>query len=97
MTDSGPEPAAAARVAEQQAPSSQQQQQQQQQPQPAAPEDDDNEIRPYRIHVSSKYLELTKRKLELTRLPHDVAEPKSKSDDAWWEPKPQVEPLIDFW
>ncbi|EEY14122.1 conserved hypothetical protein [Verticillium alfalfae VaMs.102] len=54
----------------------------------------DDEIKPYRIHVSSKYLDLTKRKLELTRLPHEVPKPTSAD---WWEPKPQVEPLIDFW
>lgn len=46
------------------------------------------------VQVSSKYLDLTRRKLELTRLPHERAEPKSTE---WWEPKPQVEPLIDFW
>ena len=39
-------------------------------------------------------MDLTKQKLELTRLPHELAEPKST---LWWEPKPQVEPLIDFW
>jgi hypothetical protein len=44
--------------------------------------------------VSSRYLDLTKQKLEITRLPHEVSEPKSED---WWEPKPQVEPLIDFW
>ncbi|KAI1468433.1 alpha/beta-hydrolase [Daldinia caldariorum] len=53
-----------------------------------------DEIKPYKIHVSSKYLELTKQKLEVTRLPHELSEPKSKD---WWEPKSQVEPLIDFW
>ncbi|KUJ17726.1 alpha/beta-hydrolase [Mollisia scopiformis] len=55
-----------------------------------------DEIRPYRIHVSSKYLELTKKKLELTRLPHEVL----LSKDREWEfgtPKGVVEPLIDFW
>ncbi|CAM1508213.1 Fc.00g050610.m01.CDS01 [Cosmosporella sp. VM-42] len=52
-----------------------------------------DEIAPYRIHVSSKYLKLTKQKLELTRLPHEES-PKSEN---WWEPKAQVEPLIDFW
>ncbi|KPM44061.1 hypothetical protein AK830_g2555 [Neonectria ditissima] len=41
--------------------------------------------------VSTKYLDITRQKLELTRLPH---EPRSKD---WWEPKPQVESLIDFW
>lgn len=44
--------------------------------------------------MSSKYLDLTRRKLEITRLPHEKADPKSND---WWEPKPQVEPLIDFW
>jgi hypothetical protein len=46
--------------------------------------------------VSSKYLELTKKKLELTRLPHEVLLPKDRE----WEfgtPKGVVEPLIDFW
>lgn len=37
---------------------------------------------------------MTRQKLELTRLPHEGADPPSKD---WWEPKPQVEPLIDFW
>lgn len=41
--------------------------------------------------MSTKYLEITRQKLELTRLPH---EPRSRD---WWEPKPQVESLIDFW
>ncbi|KAI0533442.1 alpha/beta-hydrolase [Xylaria digitata] len=52
------------------------------------------EVRPYRIHVSSRYLNLTKQKLEIARLPHELDEPKSKD---WWQPKSQVEPLIDFW
>ncbi|KAI1096908.1 alpha/beta-hydrolase [Rostrohypoxylon terebratum] len=53
-----------------------------------------DEVKPYKIHFSSKYLDLTKQKLETTRLPHELSEPKSKD---WWEPKSQVEPLIDFW
>ena len=44
--------------------------------------------------VSTKYLDLTRQKLELTRLPHEGSAPKSED---WWEPKPQVDPLIDFW
>ncbi|KAI1391206.1 alpha/beta-hydrolase [Hypoxylon trugodes] len=60
----------------------------------AVPAGGPDEIRPYKIHVSSKYLDLTKQKLEVTRLPHELSEPKSKD---WWEPKPRVEPLIDFW
>ncbi|KAI1452932.1 alpha/beta-hydrolase [Annulohypoxylon moriforme] len=53
-----------------------------------------DEVKPYKIHFSSKYLDLTKQKLETTRLPHELSEPKSKD---WWEPKSHVEPLIDFW
>lgn len=48
------------------------------------------------MKVSSKYLELTKKKLELTRLPHEVALEKDRE----WElgtPKSVVEPLIDYW
>ncbi|TGJ86536.1 hypothetical protein E0Z10_g2218 [Xylaria hypoxylon] len=52
------------------------------------------EVKPYKIHVSSRYLNLTKEKLEIARLPHELDEPKSKD---WWQPKSQVEPLIDFW
>ncbi|OTB05846.1 hypothetical protein M426DRAFT_125994 [Hypoxylon sp. CI-4A] len=59
-----------------------------------APVDGADEIKPYKIHVSSKYLDLTTQKLEITRLPHEVSEPASKD---WWEPKSRVEPLIDFW
>lgn len=71
----------------------------------------DEEIKPYKIHVSrcdavlenltdtskqvsSKYLGLTRQKLELTRLPHDIPGPRCNE---WWEPKPTVEPLIDYW
>lgn len=46
------------------------------------------------IQVSSRYLNLTKQKLEIARLPHELDKPKSKD---WWQPKSQVEPLIDFW
>ncbi|KAL7625405.1 hypothetical protein AAE478_004625 [Parahypoxylon ruwenzoriense] len=53
-----------------------------------------DEVKPYKIHVSSKYLDLTRQKLEVTRLPRELSEPKSKD---WWEPKSRVEPLIDFW
>ncbi|ROW02806.1 hypothetical protein VSDG_01638 [Cytospora chrysosperma] len=53
-----------------------------------------DEVKPYKVHVSSRYVNLTRQKLELTRLPHEGATPPSEE---WWEPKPQVEPLIDFW
>ncbi|PHH82997.1 hypothetical protein CDD82_4012 [Ophiocordyceps australis] len=54
----------------------------------------DEDIKSYRVHVSSKYLDLTRRKLELTRLPHRAPEPRT---DQWWEPRATVEPLLDFW
>lgn len=53
-------------------------------------------ITPYSMHVSSRYLELTKKKLELTRLPRELELP----DDRKWEhgtPKSVLEPLLDFW
>ncbi|KAI1776059.1 alpha/beta-hydrolase [Hypoxylon cercidicola] len=60
----------------------------------AVPAGGAEEVKAYKIHVSSKYLDLTKQKLEVTRLPHELSEPKSED---WWEPKSRVEPLIDFW
>ncbi|KAH8731938.1 Alpha/Beta hydrolase protein [Phaeosphaeriaceae sp. PMI808] len=53
-------------------------------------------ITPYSMHVSSRYLELTKKKLELTRLPRELELPEPKK----WEhgtPKTVLEPLLDFW
>lgn len=53
-------------------------------------------IQPYGMHVSSRYLDLTRRKLELTRLPRELQLPDSRR----WEygtPKAVLEPLIDFW
>ena len=44
--------------------------------------------------IASKFLDLTRQKLELTRLPHEGSDPKSAD---WWEPKPLIEPLIDYW
>ncbi|KAK1993796.1 epoxide hydrolase [Colletotrichum falcatum] len=54
----------------------------------------DDEIRPYRIHVPSKYVDRTRRKLELTRLPQETLGPTPRD---WWEPKAQIGPLLDFW
>ncbi|KAL7795352.1 Alpha/Beta hydrolase protein [Trichoderma ceciliae] len=54
----------------------------------------DEEIKEYKIHASSKYLDLTRQKLELARLPREVPDANLK---AWWDPKPTLEPLIDFW
>ncbi|KAK5993467.1 Putative epoxide hydrolase-like protein [Cladobotryum mycophilum] len=64
------------------------------QPAEAAAAAPDEEIKEYKIHVSSKYLDLTRQKLELTRLPRDIPE---TGPATWWNPKSTVEPLIDFW
>ncbi|KAI9829671.1 MAG: hypothetical protein M1819_006042 [Sarea resinae] len=53
-------------------------------------------IRPYKIHVSMKYLELTRKKLELTRLPHETPLPNYQQRE-YGVPKSVLEPLIDFW
>ncbi|KAK4142270.1 uncharacterized protein C8A04DRAFT_38375 [Dichotomopilus funicola] len=52
-----------------------------------------DEVKPYRIHIPTKHLDLTRQKLELTRLPH---EPSHLGSGAW-APKPIIEPLIDHW
>lgn len=52
------------------------------------------EVKPYKIHIPTRHLSLARQKLELTRLPREGSLPKSTH---WWEPKPLVEPLIDYW
>ena len=52
-------------------------------------------VQPYRMHVSQKYLDLTKQKLELTRLPRDP-----RNAHRGWDfgvSKIELEPLIDHW
>lgn len=55
-----------------------------------------SDIEPYSMHVSSRYLDLTKRKLELTRMPRQI---QLREDDVWalGTPKAALEPLIDYW
>jgi hypothetical protein len=48
------------------------------------------------VEVSSKYLTLTHKKLELTRLPHELLVPKTRERE-YGIPKSEIEPLIDFW
>ncbi|KAF1996963.1 alpha/beta-hydrolase [Amniculicola lignicola CBS 123094] len=53
-------------------------------------------VLPYSMHVSSRYLELTKRKLQSTRLPRELELP----EDRRWQqgtPKAVLEPLLDYW
>ncbi|KAF1969724.1 alpha/beta-hydrolase [Bimuria novae-zelandiae CBS 107.79] len=47
------------------------------------------------MHVSSKYLDLTRKKLELTRLPRELELPKRRWDLG--TPKAVLEPLLDYW
>lgn len=51
-------------------------------------------VKPYKIHIPTRHLSLARQKLELTRLPREGSLPRSAH---WWEPKPLVEPLIDYW
>ncbi|KAF2465241.1 alpha/beta-hydrolase [Lindgomyces ingoldianus] len=53
-------------------------------------------VQPYSMHVSSRYLELTRKKLQLARLP---GEPKTPEDRRWEQgvPKALLEPLLDYW
>lgn len=39
-------------------------------------------------------MELTRQKLELARLPREIPDANSRT---WWNPKPALEPLIDYW
>ncbi|GAB1314381.1 Putative epoxide hydrolase [Madurella fahalii] len=55
-----------------------------------------DEVRPYKIHIPTKHLDLTRQKLELTRLPHEGSVPESTAAGTW-HPKPVIEPLIDYW
>ncbi|KAI9765312.1 MAG: hypothetical protein M1840_007511 [Geoglossum simile] len=84
-------------------------QQHQQQLQSQQRQQQSEDVLPYKIQVSTvsekcishsmisqKYLDLTRRKLELTRLPHEVLVPKERA----WEygtPKREVEGLVDYW
>lgn len=55
-----------------------------------------NVILPYRMHVSQRYLDLTRKKLDLTRLPR---EPRSRQPARWGfgVGKSDLEPIIDHW
>ncbi|KAI0397223.1 alpha/beta-hydrolase [Xylariaceae sp. FL0594] len=52
------------------------------------------EVTAYRVHISSQYLDLTKRKLETVRTPREFSEPELND---WWPSTGEVDPLIDFW
>ncbi|KIW07002.1 uncharacterized protein PV09_01897 [Verruconis gallopava] len=53
-------------------------------------------IEPYTMHVSLRYLDLTRKKLELTRMPREA----SIAEFGKWAvgtPRAVLEPLIDYW
>lgn len=52
-------------------------------------------ILPYRMHVSQRYLDLTRQMLELTRLPRDVSSRHLQGNKGVTES--QLEPLVDHW
>ncbi|KAK4897433.1 hypothetical protein LTR27_004953 [Elasticomyces elasticus] len=55
-----------------------------------------NEPQPYRMHVSQRYLDLTKQKLELARLPREPQGYQVQSSD-FGVTKAELEPLVDHW
>ncbi|KAL9091300.1 MAG: hypothetical protein Q9165_004934 [Trypethelium subeluteriae] len=59
-------------------------------------DDADNGIETYRMHVSARYLELTRKKLELTRLPRELELPDQRQWD-YGTPKAILEPIVDYW
>ncbi|EME43535.1 hypothetical protein DOTSEDRAFT_72793 [Dothistroma septosporum NZE10] len=52
-------------------------------------------ILPYRMHVSQRYLDLTRQKLELTRLPREISSRQQQRNLG--VVKSQLEPLVDHW
>ncbi|KAJ4333414.1 hypothetical protein N0V87_007610 [Didymella glomerata] len=60
-------------------------------------QEDIDAIVPYSMHVSSRYLDLTKQKLELTRLPKENETLKQDEQWALGTPKSVLEPLLDHW
>ncbi|KAJ4373689.1 hypothetical protein N0V86_007832 [Didymella sp. IMI 355093] len=60
-------------------------------------QEDIDAIVPYSMHVSSRYLDLTKQKLELTRLPKENETLTLQEQWALGTPKSVLEPLLDHW
>lgn len=60
-------------------------------------QEDIDAIVPYSMHVSSRYLDLTKQKLELTRLPKENETLTTGQQWALGTPKSVLEPLLDHW
>lgn len=54
-------------------------------------------INPYRIHVSQRYLDLTRQKLELTRLPREPRSAHGVMTADVGVTKSTLEPLVDHW
>lgn len=54
-----------------------------------------NAVQPYRMHVSQRYLDLTRQKLELTRLPREPRNVSRNFDDG--VSRQDLESLLDYW
>lgn len=57
----------------------------------------DKEKQPYKIHISDKYLDLTRQKLKLTRLPRGLNENPKQYSPSSYDSKERLEILLDFW
>jgi hypothetical protein len=57
---------------------------------------DADSVQPYRMHVSQRYLDLTRQKLELTRLPREPQIRQSQHVESGVS-KAALEPLVDHW
>ncbi|KAF4555051.1 Epoxide hydrolase-like protein 1 [Elsinoe fawcettii] len=61
------------------------------------PGQDVDGIEEYRMHVSQRYLDLTKKKLELARLPKELSDDEDVNEESHGVTKAELEPLLDFW
>lgn len=56
-----------------------------------------NVVLPYRMHVSQRYLDLTRQKLDITRLPRDPETRQHQQRSQFGLSKAELEPLVDHW
>ncbi|EME81909.1 uncharacterized protein MYCFIDRAFT_175487 [Pseudocercospora fijiensis CIRAD86] len=56
-----------------------------------------NVVLPYRMHVSQRYLDLTRQKLDITRLPRDPEMQQYQQRSQFGLSKAALEPLVDHW
>ncbi|KAF7189863.1 putative epoxide hydrolase [Pseudocercospora fuligena] len=56
-----------------------------------------NVVLPYRMHVSQRLLDLTRQKLDITRLPRDPETRQHQQRSQFGLAKAELEPLVDHW